>query len=203
MNDFYSLTPELGGMTEVAMYEASRLFGRACGYYEFGLFKGYNLARAIGVGRSISGVIEYHGFDSFKGMPENNTGYEPWHKGAYAASKAEVDQHLRAVGGVDSVWLHEGWFSHEWFSELQVQRGFPPAGVVVVDCDLYESTVPVLEFVYPLFRVGTVILLDDWTDQPGDGERRAWLEFIQRHPFEYDEYNYGRFSHHVTIRGIG
>lgn len=200
MSDFYSLTPELGGMTEVAMYEARHLFQQGAAYYEFGLFQGYNFWRAWRTG--ISPMMEYHGFDSFEGMPDNDTGYEAWHKGAYAVSMSEVRDNLNRHGMIDDpkIKLHKGWFSDEWFASLRERYHFPPAGVVVVDCDLYESTVPVLEFIRPYLVPGTIILLDDWTDQPGDGERRAWNEFVARHPIEYDGYDYGRFSHHVTIR---
>lgn len=54
-----------------------------------------------------------------------------------------------------------------------------------MDCDLYLSTVPVLEFVKDLLQKGTVIIFDDWNcfwADPDKGERRAWREFCERYP---------------------
>lgn len=57
--------------------------------------------------------------------------------------------------------------------------------MVYIDCDLYKSTVPVLDFVRGFLQVGTVIVFDDWNcyhARPDHGERRAWAEFVQANP---------------------
>ena len=59
------------------------------------------------------------------------------------------------------------------------------AAVIYIDCDLYDSTVPVLEWVVDFLQVGTVIVFDDWYCFHGDPPRSepvAWNEFRQRHP---------------------
>ena len=56
---------------------------------------------------------------------------------------------------------------------------------VNVDCDLYESTVPVLEFITPLLQTGTIVYFDDWFSYRGSmahGEARAAREWLTRHP---------------------
>ncbi len=59
------------------------------------------------------------------------------------------------------------------------------AAAIYIDCDLYRSTIPVLEFIVPFLQKGTVIVFDDWNcyhADPERGERRAWAEFILAHP---------------------
>jgi hypothetical protein len=57
------------------------------------------------------------------------------------------------------------------------------AAVVLVDCDLYASAVPVLEFVAPLLQTGTILIFDEYWNLGEDaGERRAHREFSERHP---------------------
>ena len=55
--------------------------------------------------------------------------------------------------------------------ELELKK----AAFVYIDCDLYESTVPVLRFVLPLLQTGTVIAFDDWYSFNGDPERGGQL----------------------------
>jgi hypothetical protein len=55
----------------------------------------------------------------------------------------------------------------------------------MIDCDLYESTVPVLEFITPLLQQGTILIFDDWFRFRGSrhhGERRACHGWLQRNP---------------------
>lgn len=50
------------------------------------------------------------------------------------------------------------------------------AAVIYIDCDLYMSTVPILEWMRDFLQTGTVIIFDDWYCFHGDpekGEQRA------------------------------
>ena len=192
-------------MTEVAFYEAKHLLTNGHAYYEFGVAGGYNLYRAWTVGRRICADVRYYGFDSFEGMPADadySKTHESWKPGAFSVDRTEViDNLIKAGCDYENVDLYKGFFA-ERLPELSKRTVFRPAGVVVVDCDLYESTIPVLEFIRPLLVVGTIILLDDW-DCPGLGEQRAWLEFEEKYPeIETEEFDYGRFSRHARVVGI-
>ena len=51
-----------------------------------------------------------------------------------------------------------------------------------IDCDLYEATLPVLDFITPYLAVGTVIVFDDWRcfrNHPDFGEQRACREWLE------------------------
>ena len=59
------------------------------------------------------------------------------------------------------------------------------AAVIYIDCDLYKSTVPVLNWIKDFLQRGTIIVFDDWYCFHGDplkGERLAWSEFLERNP---------------------
>ena len=59
------------------------------------------------------------------------------------------------------------------------------AALVMIDCDLYQSTVPVLGFLADLLQDGTVVLFDDWFcfgESEDNGEPRAFREFLAEHP---------------------
>jgi hypothetical protein len=79
----------------------------------------------------------------------------------------------------------KGFYDQTLTGKLREQLGEKKAAVVYVDCDLYQSTVPVLEFVKDFLQRGTVIVFDDWNcfwADPEKGERRAWSEFCARYP---------------------
>ena len=78
-----------------------------------------------------------------------------------------------------------GFYDRSLTPELAARLRPKKAAVVYIDCDLYESTVPVLAFVREFLQPGTVIVFDDWNCFLGDperGERRAWAEFTARYP---------------------
>jgi phosphate starvation-inducible protein PhoH and related proteins len=64
--------------------------------------------------------------------------------------------------------------------------GLRKASVIMVDCDLYSSTVPCLRLAGPLIRDEAVILFDDWHTgglaRRSLGERRRFEEFLAATP---------------------
>lgn len=194
MSSFYSATPAL----QAATLEAFDIAPKAGGYFEFGLFRGFNLCFAELCSRG----RDYHlyGFDSFQGMPANSSGQ--WLQGEFCASLEEVQRYLQAAAAdMSRITLIKGWFK-DVLPTLKVED-FRPAGVVVIDSDLYESCVEVLRFMAPLLRAGTVILFDDWQAYGGDpdaGEQRAWREFLADRPVKtHDFIDFGKYGHGVVL----
>ena len=57
------------------------------------------------------------------------------------------------------------------------------AAVIYIDCDLYTSTVHVLDFIQDFLQRGTIIVFDDWNcffGDPNKGERKAFREFLAK-----------------------
>lgn len=154
-------------------------------YYEFGLYRGYTFWYAQLIARHFNlGDMHFHGFDSFSGLPDVrgcDADMGQFQTGEFAASANVVRGYLE-TWGVD--WsrtsLHPGFFDSLDPAADPVAR----AALVLVDCDLYASTVPVLRYLYPRMQDGTVIIFDDWHcfgASNEHGERRAVAEFLEEH----------------------
>lgn len=159
-------------------------------YYEFGLYRGYTLWLAQREADRLGlDDMKFFGFDSFSGLPDVRGADRDaaiFIPGDYGASKAEVTRYL-TEHGFD--WrrghLVEGFFDASLTEELKTKLEMRPAALVMVDCDLYQSTVPVLKFIENLLQDGTILIFDDWhcfSEDPTQGEPRAFAEFLSRRP---------------------
>jgi hypothetical protein len=135
-----------------------------------------------------------HGFDGFKGLPEDWT--SRMRTGFFARSKLP-----RVRGNCE---LHVGWFDQTLPSFVQ-EQGSRPVQLLHVDCDLYSSTVTILDNLKNNIVPGTVIIFDEYMNYPGWqlDEFRAWQEFVAQHKIRYEYI--GRVSRHqkVAIRVLG
>ena len=159
-------------------------------YFEFGLYRGSNFSAAqrLAARYGLAPEMRFFGFDSFQGLPEP-AGVDiagEFRKGDYACSRAEVTAKLHSRGvDWERVHLVEGWYEESLTPTLKSALDPSNVGVALVDCDLYESTVPVLRFLASLLQEGSILLFDDWncfdrSDQKG--ERRAFREFLIENP---------------------
>ena len=63
--------------------------------------------------------------------------------------------------------------------------GLEQVAVAWIDCDLYASTVPVLDYLTARLAPGSVLIFDDWFTfraSPGHGEMRACAEWLEHNP---------------------
>lgn len=134
-------------------------------------------------------------FDSFEGLPAV-TGIdeiEIFKKGRLATAE---EQFVRLVTGAgmprERLLTVKGFYDTSLTPALRDELLPGKAAVIYVDCDLYASTVPVLEFVKDFLQVGTIIVFDDWNcyhADPRKGERLAWAEFKARYPeLEFEDF---------------
>jgi len=130
---------------------------------------------------------DFVAFDSFEGLPEITEIDKQaiWQKGRL---KTEEDQFIRVVTNAgmprEKLITVKGFYEESLTNDVQKRLLPKKAAVIYVDCDLYKSTIPVLEFIVPFLQRGTVIVFDDWNCFYGDpkkGERRAWAEFTLKH----------------------
>lgn len=130
---------------------------------EFGVATGTTLQ--IIAGERSSPVF---GFDSFTGLPEH------WRPGYDTGEFAQQPPH------VEGAELVVGLFEDTLPGFLAAHPG--PVAFLHVDCDLYSSTVTVLEQLGPRFVEGTVVLFDEYFNFPGwqEHEHRAWCEHVER-----------------------
>lgn len=161
-------------------------------YLEFGSAGGGSLIDAFYAARRYRRLNEmlFFVFDSFEGLPEP-TGLdadEPrrYSKGDYACNLDRYKQTVRNRGvDLARVTCIPGWYSETLNGKLKRTLPITKAAVVWVDCDLYESTVPVLEFITDYIQDGTVVIFDDWFSFKGRrdrGEARAFKEWLAKNP---------------------
>lgn len=122
-------------------------------------------------------------FDSFAGLPEvGPDDHSQWRTGAMAVSLEqfrEVLAHYDAADGHDYRTV-PGFYDRTLSGHAPATYGIEKAAFVHVDCDLYASTVPVLEFVTDILQPGSILSFDDWFCENGDprrGEQRAFHEW--------------------------
>jgi hypothetical protein len=109
----------------------------------------------------------------------------PYAEGEFSASRASFEKNLGSLLHRFPIHIVPGWFEETLNAETAERLALRKAAFVNIDCDLYESTLPVLEFVTSLLQTGTILYFDDWFSQRGSmehGEARAAREWLARHP---------------------
>ena len=160
-------------------------------YCEFGVYRGDTFAyvcRLIALSAALS-HMRCFAFDSFKGLPSPRNvdildGYSSnFKEGDFACSKSEFDENLRAQGvDMTRVRVIEGWFQDTLSEHSATSIGIEKIAAAWIDVDLYESTVPVLQFLTHRLSVGSIVLFDDWRvfrNLPDRGEQRACKEWLR------------------------
>ena len=164
-------------------------------YLEFGVWKGRSFGRAYNIWKynfarkqNLLGM-RFCAFDSFAGLPElsvidKQTG--EFKKGDYACDQTTFKKTL-LKNGIDfkRVEIIDGWYDQSLNLDAKKKHQLKKAAVIWVDCDLYASTVSVLNFITDLVQDGTVIIFDDWfafRGHPDRGEQKAFQEWLERNP---------------------
>lgn len=169
-------------------------------YYEFGMYKGFSFWFAEQLAREYTdSSFRFLGFDSFEGLPQPQLAAEArtFHEGDFRGTYQTVTGNLRRWrADFSRIQLHKGFYSDRFFEQLREKEQFPPISICLIDVDLYDSCVPVLEFIKEYLVEGSILLFDDYNQMGEDnnsGERRALIEFESRHPGFKKEYlfNYG------------
>jgi hypothetical protein len=132
--------------------------------------------------------MHLYGFDSFKGLPSPKgiDNHPHWKEGIWSFSIEDFKRILKSAGVKEPEYtLVPGFYSESLSRNTMEKLNLKKAGLIYVDCDLYESTVPVLNFVSPILQTGTVIAFDDFycfNGDPDRGEQLALREFLQQNP---------------------
>jgi O-methyltransferase len=175
-------------------------------YLEFGVFRGASFAEAFRMVEQQRRVVahdemqkspefvrwlaakpRYFAFDSFEGLPDGEAARQSdYGAGAYACSEAQFRANIAASGtDLSRVITVPGMYDKSLVPAVKSQHQLRRAAMIMIDCDLYESTVPVLDFITDLVGQGTIIIFHDWFRFKGDprqGEQRACSEWLARNP---------------------
>jgi hypothetical protein len=157
-------------------------------YFEFGVWRGTTFSFAHRLKRKMSmKTMKMWAFDSFEGLPPiDDNRFNVFSQGEYACSEAEFRSILRRNGvRGDEYEVVKGFYQDSLNADLHGRMSGISAAIVWIDCDLYVSTRPVLEFLSRYLTEGTVICFDDfyfYRGSPEQGEQRAIREFLAEHP---------------------
>ena len=106
--------------------------------------------------------------------------------GSYACSESDF---LASLGGagvdMSDVVPVKGWYQDTCIPKTREAHELQQVSIALIDCDLYESTVPVLDFLTDIVQQGTILIFDDWfrfRGSPDSGEQRACREWLERNP---------------------
>jgi len=160
-------------------------------YLEFGVYLGTTFSYAY-KRLSYFKEMKFFAFDSFEGLPKPKgmdvlNGYSShFHEHEFSCSEEAFVANLkREHTNLDRVKIVKGWYDETLKPENAKVYGVDKIAAVWIDCDLYESTVPVLRFITSHLAIGSVILFDDWRcfrNLPDFGEQRACSEWLSKNP---------------------
>lgn len=162
-------------------------------YLEFGVYKGDTFIHANKFMSIHFQDMRFFAFDSFQGLPKIEgidvvQDYSShFHEHDFACSEEKFLANLvDAFVDLKKVNTVKGWFDEILRPENADKYGIKHISAVWIDCDLYESTVPVLNFITPYLSTGSVIIFDDWRcfrNHPDFGEQRATREWLSDNPY--------------------
>lgn len=136
-------------------------------------------------------------FDSFEGLQEIKSKVDIesphvknkiWTKGGcQGLSSEQFNDLISQISLPNSFKVVEGWFENT-VKTLNDEK----FAMVHIDCDLYESTIHVLENFFAKKRItpGCIILFDDWNCNFASnsfGERKAWQEMVEKYKIDYSD----------------
>lgn len=159
-------------------------------YLEFGVYKGQSMrywSKALRHPES-----KLHGFDSFEGLPQDFDVDGPYRQGTFDLG-----------GAVPNIQDSRVRFFKGWFDEVLPSYIMPDHDVLVLmmDADLYSSTIYVLRHMGPHIKRGTFIFFDEMS-RP-DHEPRAFDEFMRESGLRFKPICADRGLNRVFFQCIG
>jgi O-methyltransferase len=157
-------------------------------YLEFGVFEGDSFVTAFRLAKRYRLTrMMFYAFDSFAGLPDvadvDAIGHPGLSKGQLSSGGVERFKEMVSHRGVDlqRVVLVPGYFADSLHEGTKGTLSLRTAAIVYIDCDLYASTVPILNFIRDYIQDGTILIFDDWflfKGHPDRGEQRAFREWL-------------------------
>lgn len=158
-------------------------------YCEFGVYTGRQFTHAYKAITKFSQDTRFYAFDSFEGLPKPegvDLVYPQFAQGAFSATRKEFMRNIKSHNvNLSRVDVVEGWYSDTLNDSLPEKIGLSNVAIVVVDCDLYSSTILALNFLTDLIVDGGIIIFDDWhlfRGHPDLGPQKAFNEWKSKVP---------------------
>ena len=189
-------------------------FNRISGdYAEFGCHGGMTFNLSYQESRRIGNQCILWGFDSFAGLPDQKNiedEHPAWVEGAMHTELNEFHFICRYNGIPREMYrVIPGYYDQTLTDNTLDQKLPDDISLAYIDCDLYSSTVTVLNFLRSRLKHGMILALDDyycWSSTQMSGERRALVEFfadnVDWRLVPYIQYGWNGMSFVVESRKI-
>lgn len=186
---------------------------------EFGVLAGWSSRLFAEIIRDEMFLGDLHLFDSFEGLPlvlpeidaksYEISGRNLWRDNMkfsddfIAHLGTSIEDHIKTslsqVLSPKRIHIHKGFYNEVMKEELQLK-----AALVHIDCDLYQSTIDILQGLarQKAFQDGSVLIFDDWNcnkANPNFGERRAFKEFLEKYSNLYDASLFFTYGHNGAV----
>jgi hypothetical protein len=173
-------------MPLIEQQRENKAYGLVC---EFGVGSG----RSLRMTQEILPLdISIHGFDTFTGLPQA-WGDEP--AGSYS------------TGGIvpnmeGDVYFHKGLFGDTITPFLDTMGKDAFLAYANIDCDLYTSTLDILEAFHGRIVTGTILIFDEYICHPTwrQDEFRAWRECCKRFGWKYEYLGFSLSTKQTVVR---
>ena len=160
--------------------------------------------------------VAIHGFDTFTGLPQawgnepagsystggivpNLEGEVYFYKGLFRDTirpfLAQADQMMAVAAAAEGAGREE-----EGGSEAGAGSAF--LAYATIDCDLYSSTLDILESMHGRVIPGTILVFDEYICHPTwrQDEFRAWRECCKRFGWKYEYLAFSLITKQVVVR---
>jgi O-methyltransferase len=157
-------------------------------YMEFGVYQGSMFEFVLREASEKMPWMRFFACDSFQGLPKPR-GVDvdsEFVEGQFSCSEEQF------IGRIEKVPIEQhrvvvvpGWFDQSLSEDNASHLNIRIISIAYVDCDLYESCIPVLNFLSQRVRQGTVLMFDDWfcfKANPKRGIPLAVSEWLARNP---------------------
>jgi hypothetical protein len=165
-------------------------------YAEFGCHGGMTFFLAYQEVRRTRYPRILWGFDSFCGLPSQKTPEDAHPKWVEGAMHTDLDE-FHFICKFNGIPLSDyrvvpGFYENTLKPDLTATKLPINICLAYIDCDLYSSTISVLNFLSPRLKHGMIIALDDyfcWSNCQLSGEKRAIKElFKENENFRLEPY---------------
>ncbi len=163
-------------------------------YIEFGIYKGKSIYHSFKVAKKldIQKNILFWGLDSFEGFPvENHNFYKNDNfKTSYTKTKNQFKKfkEIKVIKG----FFKESLRTQELVNIKNISFAF-------IDCDIFESTIDIFDYLKPRLTNGSFIMIDDYTSIDSNGNSIA-KSFKASFKIDDEIFIFGYYSNGIIFR---
>ena len=173
-NDFYSAQRDYSKRYDLFEFiNANQILADELIYLEFGVAQGKSMMWWLD--NHINPRSEFHGFDTFTGLPEK------W--GHFEKGDMTNKDQFPTINDNRCV-FHKGLFQETLPGFLNKLERDDKKMIVHLDADLYSSTLFVLTSIYPFLKSGDILLFDEFNVPLH--EFKAWEDFAESYHVHYE-----------------